>query len=140
MELKVKKLVPEAVLPQKNHITDSGFDLYSVEDKTLKTGERTCIRTGIACMFPQGFGGEIRGRSGLTAKTGLMVLQGTIDSDYRGELLVIVHNLGEEYTIHKGDRIAQLIIEKIYPCSVIEYEDFSTETTRGTNGFGSSGK
>lgn len=140
MELKVKKLVPEAVLPQKNHPTDSGFDLYSIEDKTLKAGERTRIRTGIACTFPKGFGGEIRGRSGLTAKTGLMVLQGTIDSDYRGELLVIVHNLGEEYTIHKGDRIAQLIIEKIYPFSVVECEDFSTETTRGTNGFGSSGK
>lgn len=140
MDLKVKRLVPEAVLPQKNHPTDSGFDLYSVEEKTIKTGERICIRTGIACVFPKGFGGEIRGRSGLTAKTGLMVLQGTIDSDYRGELLVIVHNLGEEYTIQKGDRIAQLIIEKIYPCSVSECENLSTETTRGTDGFGSSGK
>lgn len=139
MELKVQRLCQEASLPTKNHQSDTGFDLYAAETVCLQSGERKAIRTGIVCEFPEGFGGEIRGRSGLSLKTGLTVIHGTIDTDYRGELKVIVHNFGSEYTIQKGDRFAQLVLERVYPCTLVEGE-ITQNTSRGVQGFGSSGQ
>lgn len=140
MELKVMKVNEKAILPTKNHATDTGIDLYAAEDVTFLPNERRLIRTGIAMAFPAGYGGEIRGRSGLSAKTGMTVIHGTVDQDYRGEIKVIMHNFGDTYEVKAGDRIAQLVIEKVYPVTISEAIEWDENTERGVAGFGSSGK
>lgn len=140
MELKVMKVNEKAILPTKNHATDTGIDLYASEDMTFLPNERRLISTGIAMAFPAGYGGEIRGRSGLSAKTGMTVIHGTVDQDYRGEIKVIMHNFGDTYEVKAGDRIAQLVIEKVYPATITETTDWDENTARGVAGFGSSGK
>lgn len=140
MKLEVMKLNEAAKLPTKNHITDTGIDLYAVEDVLFQPNERKLVGTGIAITFPDGFGGELRGRSGLSAKTGMTVIHGTIDQEYRGEIKVIMHNFGDTYQVRAGDRIAQLVLEKVYPVDIIESHDIQLDTNRGIAGFGSSGK
>lgn len=140
MELKVVKLKESAMLPTKNHPSDTGIDLYAAEDVVFQPNERHLVGTGVALVFPEGFGGEIRGRSGLSAKTGMTVIHGTIDQEYRGEIKVILHNFGETYEVKAGDRIAQLVLEKVYPAQIVEEQQLSVDTKRGVAGFGSSGK
>lgn len=140
MKLQVMKLDEQATIPTKNHATDTGIDLYAASDMVFEPNERKLVSTGIALVFPEGFGGEIRGRSGLSAKTGMTVIHGTVDQEYRGEIKVMMHNFGERYEIKAGDRIAQLVLEKVYPVAIEEITTMDHETERGTSGFGSSGK
>lgn len=121
----------------------SGMDLFASleETVTLQPGERRMIPTGISLALPEGFEGQIRPRSGLAFQKGITVLNspGTIDSDYRGEIKVLLINLGEApYTIKNGDRIAQMVISPISRAILIEVEELPS-TQRQEGGFGHTG-
>ena len=121
----------------------SGFDLEAclTQDVQLAPGERALVPTGLRLAIPRGFEGQVRPRSGLAARHGVTVLNapGTIDSDYRGEVCVILINLGSElYTISHGDRVAQLVIAPTIRAELVEVESLDT-TGRGEGGFGSTG-
>lgn len=136
------KLEPGATLPTKAHPTDAGYDLYANEDAQIKPHETRPTHTGIHLQIPDGYFGAVFARSGLATKQGLRPANcvGVIDSDYRGEIIVALHNDSDELrNVAKGDRIAQLVI---LPCPHFELElaDELDETKRGAGGFGSSGK
>lgn len=134
-----KKLHPAAVLPARGSREACGLDIYSVEDDVIEPGKRKTVRTGLAVAVPTGFYGRMAPRSGLALKSGIDVLAGVIDADYRGEVLCLLVNLGENaFPINVGDRIAQLIIEKVAICEPEWGEDLPI-TDRGTLGFGSTG-
>ena len=142
MKLKIKKLTQEAVIPAYQTELAAGFDLHSIEDYVLKRGERKLIKTGLAFEIEPGYEVQIRPRSGLAFKHGITVLNtpGTIDADYRGEIMVLLINLGEEdFEIKKGERIAQAVIAPVIQAEFVEVEELS-ETKRGRGGFGSTGK
>ena len=137
--LKVKRLSPDAVLPTVAHPgEDVGYDLYSAEELTIPARGAAGVHTGIAIEFAPVAGGIVKTRSGL-AKKRLMCNAGVIDAGYRGEVIVLMENLGgEAYTIHKGDKIAQLLE---HPFLAIEVtEDELSGAARGAKGFGSSGQ
>lgn len=136
--LKVKKLSPDAVLPTVAHPgEDIGYDVYSAEDVRLPARGAAGVHTGIAIEFVPAAGGIVKTRSGM-AKKRLMCNAGVIDAGYRGELIVLMENLGEEaYSICKGDKIAQLLEHPVLAGEVIE--DELSDAVRGANGFGSSG-
>ena len=137
-KLKVKLINKYAILPKKGSKEAAGFDLFSTTNKTLAPMERYCFKIGITVDIPEGYYGRIAPRSGLASRIGLHVLGGVIDSDFYGEIGVILINFGNmPYKIERGHRIAQLIIEKILPC---HSEDTSTGKTRGKKGFGSTGQ
>ena len=125
----------------------SGFDLRAdlLEPLVIKVGKRAIVPTGLFFELPENFEMQIRPRSGLAAKNGVTVLNtpGTIDNDYRGEIKVILINLGEEdFTINNGDRIAQGVLAPVYGKDVINFvkvSEVSTDTTRSAGGFGSTG-
>ncbi len=137
--LKVKRLSPEAILPTVAHPgEDIGYDIYSAEELTIPARAATGVHTGIAIEFFPIAGGIVKTRSGL-AKRRLMCNAGVIDAGYRGEIIVLMENLGDEaYTIRKGDRIAQLLEHPFLAGEVVEGE--LTEAARGAKGFGSSGQ
>jgi dUTP pyrophosphatase len=137
MILKVKKLEKDAKLPERRRDGDAGLDLYCIEDFEIKPNEIKIIRTGIAIEIPKGYFGMIKDRSGLASK-GLHVLAGIVDENYRGEIKVVLINLGKEkLKFEKYSRIAQLLI---IPYLKVEIkEDELSQTERGENGFGSSG-
>lgn len=138
--LKFKKLHPEAVLPSYAHDDDAGMDLFSIEKKVLKPGEHYLFKTGVAAEIPPGYFVSVRDKSGLAAKHGLHVLGGVIDSGYRGEWATILINLGqEEYTIEKGDKLSQAILQPIEHAQILAVDRVS-ETVRGQGGFGSTGR
>ena len=140
MRVLVKKIDPEAIIPSYAREGDAGADLYSIEDVVLKPMERRAIRTGIGVEVPRGCEAQVRPRSGLALKKGLSIVNtpGTVDSAYRGEIKIIAINLGsEDIEIKKGNRIAQLVINKIENVSFEEAE--LSETERGEGGFGSTG-
>ena len=137
--LKVKKLRPDAVLPVRKRKGDAGLDLYAVEEVILKPSEWVAIPTGIAVEIPEGYFGLIKDRSGLALKHALHCLAGVVDENYRGEIKVVMINLGREgIKIEKGTRIAQLLIIPYLPVDIEEVEELS-DTERGEKGFGSSG-
>ncbi|MFA5033304.1 MAG: dUTP diphosphatase [bacterium] len=141
MTLKVKRLTNRAKFPQYQTEGAAGLDLYSIEDKTLKAGRFLTVGTGIVVEIPKGYEGQVRPRSGLAFNYGIGILNspGTIDSDYRGEIKIILFNLSsEDFKIKKGMRIAQLIISKTCRCKLVT-ENKLSETKRGVNGFGSTG-
>ncbi len=139
MELKVKKLHPEAKIPVRKREGDAGLDLYSVEDTVLQPGEWKAIPTGVAVEIPEGYVGIIKDRSGLALKYALHCLAGVIDENYRGEVKVVIINLGKETVkLEKGSRIAQLLLVPYLKAEPIEVGDLS-DTERGEEGFGSSG-
>ena len=129
--------------PAYAHEYDSGMDLTNAgEDKELKPMERALIQTGIKTAIPPGYEIQIRPRSGLALKKGVTVLNtpGTIDSAYRGEIGIIAVNLSNETAlIKKGERIAQMVLSKVYSMEIEETEAL-TETKRGEGGFGSTGE
>ena len=138
----VRRLDPHLPAPTYAHEGDAGADLCAAADVELKPGERALVPTGIAIALPVGYVGLVHPRSGLAAKLGVTVLNapGTIDSDYRGEVQVLLVNLGHEVAIVRhGDRIAQLVVA---PVARIEWaEDASlAATVRGAGGFGSTGR
>jgi dUTP pyrophosphatase len=134
---KTDKNVPD---PQYMRDGDIAFDLRSNEDDyVLKAGEHKIFKTGLKLEIPIGFVGNIRDRSGLAAKNAVHTLGGIIDPNYRGEIGVIVINLGkEDKKIEKNERIAQMLIHK---CEVVQFEEVQelSDTNRGEHGFGSSG-
>ena len=138
-----KKLSEDAIVPTYAHLGDAGADLYASEDCTAKVGEVTFVHTGIAMKIPKGYEGQVRPRSGLSAKTKIRVANapGTIDSNYRGEVCILVDNYGSApFIIKKGDRIAQIVFNKVPTADFVEGEVESEEdNTRGDKGFGSSG-
>ena len=137
----VKKLTQTAQLPVKAHEDDAGFDLYSDRDFIVYPETRRLIGTGIAVAIPRGYYGRIAPRSGLAFKNGIDVLAGVVDAGYRNEVGVILINFGDNpFEIKNGDRVAQLIIEKVDPFKIEEVLEFFDNTHRGMGGFGSSGK
>lgn len=119
----------------------AGMDIMSNELSMISMGERRLIATGLYVAIPDGYEIQIRPRSGLAINKGITVLNspGTIDSDYRGEIKVILANLGDvPFIIHKGDKIAQMIVAPVTRAEFMEVEDLS-KTERGENGFGSTG-
>lgn len=140
--LKIKRVNKKAVLPSYAHDGDAGLDLSSMVDVTLNPGEQTVIGTGIAIQLQRGFEAQIRPRSGLASKFGISVTNSpaTIDYGFSGELKVILINLGQNtYHVAKGDRIAQMVINKLPSVEIVEVDELD-DTERGEKGFGSSGK
>lgn len=157
--IKIVRIAPDVVMPTKAHDTDAGFDLYAYcPDATFYSWESGCqsnvkgvkvrpnetykFHTGIKLAIPDGHWGGIYARSGLATKCGLRPANcvGVIDSSYRGEIIVAIHNdSNETQLIHNGDRIAQLVIQKVEP-TVFEEVSELDETSRGESGFGGSGK
>lgn len=142
MKIPIKKLHPEAIVPAHAYGDgDAGVDLTSVERLTLAAGERALVPTGIAVAIPKGFGGFVQPRSGLAARFGITLTNspGLVDSNYRGEIKVIIQNTGDaDFGISVGDRIAQLVI---MPVEHAEFEvvEQLPPSDRGDGGFGSSG-
>ena len=134
MKLKIKKLNKEAIIPAYQTELAAGFDLHSIEEYVLKKGERKLIKTGLAFEIEDGYEVQIRPRSGLAFKHGITVLNspGTIDADYRGEIMVLLINLGDEdFEIKKGERIAQAVVAPVVQAKFEEVEELSS-TKRGT--------
>lgn len=141
LTLKVKKLTDTAKLPVKAHATDAAFDIYADEDTTI-TGLTSSVLTGIALEIPAGYYGRIVGRSGMTLGTPLKVFEGIIDSGYRGEIKIMCQCVSDSVRImriKKGERIAQLLIEKVEDITIVESDSLET-TDRGESGFGSTGR
>lgn len=138
--LKIKLLSNLAKVPTKANEYDAGFDLYSTQDVVIKPGHRQVVSTGIAMEIPCGYVGLIWPRSGMSVKKGCDVLAGVIDAPYRGEIKVCLQNcdLYEDIVIKSGDKIAQILIQKIPNFTIVVTDELS-ETSRGENGFGSSG-
>jgi dUTP pyrophosphatase len=131
-------------LPKYQTEGSAGMDVYAAieENVVIESGKTKMIPTGLAIALPQGYECQVRSRSGLAAKNGIFALNapGTVDSDYRGEIKVILSNFGDDsFTISKGDRIAQLVIAKYEQVNWSEKENLD-ETQRGAGGFGSTGK
>ena len=140
--LPIKRLDEEVELPSYAYEGDAGLDLRSAEDVVLKPFERRLVSTGLAIAIPDGYAGFVQPRSGLALRGGLSMANtpGLIDAHYRGELKVCAINLDPEREIHntKGERIAQLVIQKVPRVSLMEVDSLD-ETDRGVGGFGSSG-
>ncbi len=143
MIIRIKKLDPGAHLPEYAHgpIEDAGMDIRSVEDVVLRPGVAQAVQTGLALEIPTGYEVQVRPRSGLALKHAITLPNSpaTIDPGYRGELKVILLNLGKsDYAIHAGDRIAQMVVAKY---EAVEWEEGElAESVRGHGGFGSSGR
>jgi dUTP diphosphatase len=132
----------EDLLPGKAHNDNAGFDIRSNVEMNLEPGEPHLVSTGIFIEFPPGYEAQVRPRSGLALKHALTVLNspGTIDAGYRGEVGVIMLNAGNEpFAIKRGDRIAQMVINKLPEVEIVAVNELS-ETARGKGGFGSTGK
>jgi len=137
--LHFKRLDPRAVLPQRGSALAAGLDVCSIEDVEIGPKQRVTAKTGLAVAIPAGFYGRIAPRSGLAAKKGLDVLSGVIDSDYRGEILCLLYNTGDEIiNLPAGSKICQMIIEQIITPDAAWATELD-ETARGAGGFGSTG-
>ena len=135
--IKFKRLGNDAVIPTRGSSQAAGLDLYSTEQKRVLRGERTLVGTGVAIGLPQGTYGRIAPRSGLASKAGISIDAGVIDRDYTGEIKVLLVNNGsEEFSIQRGDRIAQIVIERCSLGEAMEVDSLE-ETERNSNGFGS---
>lgn len=143
MKLLFKKLDPEAAEPVRARPGDAGLDLIANENAKVTPGERALIPTGIAVAIPEGHAGLVLPRSGLASRHGLTLANapGLIDSGYRGEVTIAVVNLDpqEPVEIHRGDRIAQLLVVPFAEAEPVEVEDLPA-SERGTGGFGSTGR
>jgi dUTP pyrophosphatase len=143
VEVRVKRLNHGAGLPIPAYATSgaAGMDVCAAESLLLRAGKRHAVATGFAFAIADGYEVQVRPRSGLAVKHGITCLNtpGTIDSDYRGEVKVILANLGEDdFQITKGDRIAQLVLAPVTRAAMVEVEEID-ETARGAGGFGSTG-
>jgi len=144
IEIRLTRLAHGDGLPLPRYASDdaAGLDVSSAEDRTLEPGERHAFATGFAIEIPRGYEVQVRPRSGLAFKHGITCLNtpGTIDSDYRGEVKVILVNLGQEpFEVRRGERIAQLVPAPVLHADFIEVGELE-ETARGAGGFGSTGR
>lgn len=145
--LAIVRLDPELPLPSRAHQGDAGVDLFSAENVELAPGHRALVRTGVAVAIPHGMVGLVHPRSGLAARVGLSIVNspGTIDAGYRGEIKVSLINLDPvaPIVIHRGDRIAQLLVQRVELVELVEVASFDeaglADTSRGDGGHGSSG-
>jgi len=139
MKIKVKKVNSEARIPEYTIEGDAAMELYSAVDITLKSGEIKSCETGIAMAIPKGFVGLIWDKSGIALKGGIKTMGGVIDSNFCGEIGVIMKNLSDKnYEIKRGDKIAQILIQKVESVTIEEVEELD-ETERGAGRFGSTG-
>lgn len=132
----------EDLIPRKAHHDDAAFDLRAREDIEIPVGEPTLVPTGLYIELPTHYEAQVRPRSGMALKHAIGVLNspGTIDAGYRGEVCVITFNAGKEpFMVHRGDRIAQMVISKLPEVEMIQVEELS-DSKRGAGGFGSTGK
>lgn len=137
--LKVKKLSPNATLPVRASIGAAGYDLFSAEDCTIEPRTRKVVKTDLSMAIPARHYGRVAPRSGLSFKFGIDIAAGVIDSDYRGPLgIVMVNNGTNAFEVKAGDRVAQLLLERVSTPEVEEVEELD-DTVRGTSGFGSTG-
>ncbi|HDR0250725.1 TPA: dUTP pyrophosphatase [Staphylococcus aureus] len=165
--LQVKLLSKNARMPERNHKTDAGYDIFSAETVVLEPQEKAVIKTDVAVSIPEGYVGLLTSRSGVSSKTYLVIETGKIDAGYHGNLGINIKNDHEDngaetifkrdlkdkiiiederhlykqgtYVINKGERLAQLLIIPIATPMLEEVKEFSNKTIRGTNGFGSTG-
>lgn len=145
--VRFKKLHPDAVVPTRAHPGDAGLDLHALcpfESKSMRIwqGESRYVRTGIAVQLEPGYEAQVRCRSGLALRHGIGMVNGvgTIDSGYRGEVGVLLHNGGEEaFDVRSGDRIAQIVICRLPDVEVLEVDELDP-SPRGASGFGSTGR
>ena len=144
LRVKIKKLHKDAVIPQYQTTGAAGFDFHAIEDMEIATRQTVLVKTGLSMEIPEGYELQVRPRSGMSLKTKMRIANapGTVDSDYRGEICIIMENMGMlgglPYDIKKGDRIAQGVICPVFQATFIE--DELSDTERGEGGFGSSGK
>lgn len=143
MQVRVTRLDPDLPLPRQQHTDDAGFDLHAREDITLDpAGGRALVPTGLAIAIPSGYAGLVLPRSGLALQHGVTCLNtpGLIDPLYRGELKVLLVNTDptEPYSVSRGDRIAQLVVQQVEAVEWVEVDELDT-TSRDTFGFGSTG-
>lgn len=140
MNLNFKKLHPDAKVPSYAHSHDAGFDMYATEDVHFEPGARMRVPTGLAFEIPDGYVGLVWDKSSLSFNHGLKTMGGVIDSGYRGEIIIGLYNFSDTaYTIKKGEKVAQILIQKIEQVSFTETDELS-DTTRGEGGWGSTGK
>ncbi|MBN2422403.1 dUTP diphosphatase [Candidatus Woesearchaeota archaeon] len=140
VDVRILKLQEDMTLPGYAHPGDAGIDLRSAEELTLKPGEFKIVKTGTKMAIPQGYVGLVWDKSGYAAKHGIHTLAGVIDSGYRGEIGIVMKNLGEEeFHIAKDMKIAQLLIQPVVTANLIESDNLD-ETSRNEGGFGSTGK
>jgi dUTP pyrophosphatase len=141
IELPIRRLHAEAVIPERAYAGDAGLDLAACERVELAPGERALVGTGLAVAIPEGYAGFVQPRSGLAARHGLTIVNspGLVDSGYRGELRVIVLNTDstEPFVVEPGMRIAQLVVLPIPELELVEVDELPT-SERGVRGFGSS--
>lgn len=132
--LKIKLLTPNAKVPEKAHVSDAGWDMFSNESYTLKSGERVLVSTGVSMAIPIGYYGQILDRSGNAFKKGLHIMAGVIDDNYRGEVKVLVFNTSKEkIKIELGDKIAQMVFHAVptFGVKVVEDLDDTCSWSRG---------
>jgi dUTP pyrophosphatase len=142
IELRIKLLDDELPMPRYQHEGDAGLDLPSRVDLVIEPGERAMVPTGIAVAIPQGYAGFVLPRSGLASRHGIALVNspGLVDAGYRGEMAIVMINTDkrEAFHIKRGDRIAQLVIQRVEDVASIRVDDLD-ETSRGAGGFGSTG-
>ena len=140
MIIKVKKLDKDARVPEFAHSDDAGMDLFSIENKTLKAGEKHIFKTGIAMEIPKDHVGLIWDKSGLAAKQGIKTMAGVVDAGYRGEIMVTLLNTSKtDYEIKEGDKIAQMLLQKVEHPQIFETDKLS-KSQRESKAFGSTGR
>ena len=141
MKLSIRRIDPAAQMPTYAHPGDAGMDVRSIEELTLEPGARALVHTGLVFQLPPDAEAQVRPRSGLAPKHGVTVLNspGTIDAGYRGEVGVILVNLGQQpFRIEKGMKIAQVVVSRVEQAEIVEVQE-TDETDRGSGGFGSTG-
>ncbi|MEU0570211.1 dUTP diphosphatase [Nonomuraea sp. NPDC005983] len=142
-EVLIQRLDPELPLPSYAHPGDAGADLYAAEDVELLPGERAVVGTGVAIALPVGYAAFVHPRSGLAARHGVTLVNapGTVDAGYRGEIRVTLINTDakEPFRLQRGDRVAQLVVQRVERAVFAEVERLPG-STRGANGFGSTGR
>ena len=142
VQISLLRLDPELPAPSYSHPGDAGADIHSAVEVTLQPGERALVPTGIALALPEGFVALVHPRSGLAARHGISIVNapGTIDAGYRGEVKVCLVNTDndEPFTVRRGDRIAQLVIQRFETAAFVEVVDLP-DSARGNGGYGSTG-
>lgn len=139
VQVKVHRIDKSVEAPRYAKQGDAAFDLRSSEEKLIKAGDKNTVKTGLRIAVPDGYCGLIWDRSGLAAKHGIHCLAGVLDSGYRGEIIVVLQNLGkEDFFVEKNMRMAQMLIQPVAAADLVEVE-YLDDTERGEGGFGSTG-